>query len=156
MSRSATSTFCCCSSCFHVFGQFIARLTHTHTQLESHMETAWKAGRIFREHFQQTASGPLDFFSTSRACFSQIQLYVTPAKLAACVCTPDTHTDEHTLTHTTKTHSLLCPACHLVDILSAPDFQFARLCDKINKQYKTINISQLSGQKEIARWMNRY
>lgn len=98
--------------------------THAHTQLQSHMETAWKAGRIFPEHFQQTASNPLDFFSTSRACIFQIELYVTPAKLAACVYTPVTHTNTHT--HTSKTHTVLCPA-HLVDILSALHFSCSSL-----------------------------
>lgn len=113
--------------------------THTHTQTHSHththscsrhMETAWKPCRIFREHFQQTASSPLDFFSTSRACLFQIPLYVHPAKLAACVYTPDTrhtHIETQIHSHTSKTHALLCPA-HLVDILSAlyfSEFLFA-------------------------------
>lgn len=111
---------------------------HAHTQLQSHMETAWKAGRIFREHFQQTASCPLNFFSTSRACIFQIQLYVTPAKLATCVCTPDTHT------HTSKTHAVLILLIFFLRCISV-----VPPCDKINSITQSIFLNYTDRKRQL-------
>lgn len=114
LSRSATSTFCCCSSCFHVFGQFIARQTRTYRHTVTHTHTV--AVDIWKPHGNR-AGFSVNIFSKQQAAHSiflvpHVRVYFryhctcTPQN-SLHVCThqtPDTHTSRHTYTHTHLKH----------------------------------------------------